>query len=111
MLKISKLTKKFGSNIAVNSVSIDVEKPIMLGIIGASGAGKSTLLRMINRLETQTSGSIYFNDLSVSDLRGAAKAKWQSNCAMIFQRYCNLMSGNLSEVCALMRFTGGHAPQ
>ena len=86
-LKISKLTKKFGSNIAVNSVSIDVEKPIMLGIIGASGAGKSTLLRMINRLETQTSGSIYFNDLSVSDLRGAAKAKWQSNCAMIFQQF------------------------
>jgi polar amino acid transport system permease protein len=26
-------------------------------------------------------------------------------------RYCNLMSGNLSEVCALSRFTGGHAPQ
>lgn len=26
-------------------------------------------------------------------------------------RWCNLMSGNLSEVCAEMRFTGGHAPQ
>ncbi len=87
MLKISNLTKKFGSNIAVNSVSIDVEKPIMLGIIGASGAGKSTLLRMINRLETQTSGSISFDGLSVSDLKGAAKAKWQSNCAMIFQQF------------------------
>ena len=87
MLKINNLTKKFGSNIAVNSVSIDVEKPIMLGIIGASGAGKSTLLRMINRLETQTSGSISFDGLSVSDLNGAAKAKWQSNCAMIFQQF------------------------
>jgi len=87
MLKINNLTKKFGSNIAVNSVSIDVEKPIMLGIIGASGAGKSTLLRMINRLETQTSGSISFDGLSVSDLKGAAKAKWQSNCAMIFQQF------------------------
>ena len=87
MLKIKNLTKKFGSNIAVNSVSIDVAKPIMLGIIGASGAGKSTLLRMINRLETQTSGSISFDGLSVSDLNGAAKAKWQSNCAMIFQQF------------------------
>ncbi len=87
MLKINNLTKKFGSNIAVNSVSIDVEKPIMLGIIGASGAGKSTLLRMINRLESQTSGSISFDGLSVSDLNGAAKAKWQSNCAMIFQQF------------------------
>ena len=87
MLKINNLTKKFGSNIAVNSVSIDVEKPIMLGIIGASGAGKSTLLRMINRLESQTSGSISFDGLSVSDLKGAAKANWQSNCAMIFQQF------------------------
>ena len=87
MLKINNLTKKFGSNIAVNSVSIDVEKPMMLGIIGASGAGKSTLLRMINRLESQTSGSISFDGLSVSDLNGAAKAKWQSNCAMIFQQF------------------------
>ncbi len=87
MLKINNLTKKFGSNIAVNSVSIDIEKPIMLGIIGASGAGKSTLLRMINRLESQTSGSISFDGLSVSDLNGAAKAKWQSNCAMIFQQF------------------------
>ena len=104
MLKINNLTKKFGSNIAVNSVSIDVEKPIMLGIIGASGAGKSTLLRMINRLESQTSGSISFDGLSVSDLNGAAKAKWQSNCAMIFQQFnlidrldvlTNVLSGTL----------------
>jgi len=35
----------------------------------------------------------------------SAKARYDSRW------YCNLMSGNLSEVCALMRFTGGHAPQ
>jgi hypothetical protein len=34
----------------------------------------------------------------------SAKARYDSRW------YCNLMSGNLSEVCALMRFTGGHAP-
>ena len=87
MLKINNLTKKFGSNIAVNSVSIEVEKPIMLGIIGASGAGKSTLLRMINRLETETSGSIYYEGIPISDLKGAAKSRWQSDCAMVFQQF------------------------
>ncbi len=113
MLKINNLTKKFGSNIAVNSVSIDVEKPIMLGIIGASGAGKSTLLRMINRLESQTSGSISFDGLSVSDLKGAAKAKWQSNCAMIFQQFnlvprmdvvSNVLHGTLNRRSTLATF-------
>ena len=87
MLKINNLTKKFGSNIAVNSVSIEVGKPIMLGIIGASGAGKSTLLRMINRLETETSGSIYYEGIPISDLKGAAKSRWQSDCAMVFQQF------------------------
>ena len=113
MLKINNLTKKFGSNIAVNSVSIDVEKPMMLGIIGASGAGKSTLLRMINRLESQTSGSISFDGLSVSDLNGAAKAKWQSNCAMIFQQFnlvprmdvvSNVLHGTLNRRSTLATF-------
>ena len=113
MLKINNLTKKFGSNIAVNSVSIDVEKPIMLGIIGASGAGKSTLLRMINRLETKTSGSISFDGLSVSDLKGAAKAKWQSNCAMIFQQFnlvprmdvvSNVLHGTLNKRSTISTF-------
>ncbi len=113
MLKINNLTKKFGSNIAVNSVSIDIEKPIMLGIIGASGAGKSTLLRMINRLESQTSGSISFDGLSVSDLKGAAKAKWQSNCAMIFQQFnlvprmdvvSNVLHGTLNRRSTLATF-------
>ena len=113
MLKINNLTKKFGSNIAVNSVSLDVEKPIMLGIIGASGAGKSTLLRMINRLETQTSGSISFDGLSVSDLKGAAKAEWQSNCAMIFQQFnlvprmdvvSNVLHGTLNKQSTISTF-------
>ena len=113
MLKIKNLTKKFGSNIAVNSVSIDVAKPIMLGIIGASGAGKSTLLRMINRLETQTSGSISFDGLPVSDLKGAAKANWQSNCAMIFQQFnlvprmdvvSNVLHGTLNKKSTISTF-------
>ena len=50
MLRIEKLTKRFGENVAVDAATLDVDKPCMIGIIGRSGAGKSTLLRMINRL-------------------------------------------------------------
>jgi ABC-type multidrug transport system ATPase subunit len=58
MLRIEGLTRRYGSKAAVENVSLDIESGKFIGVIGRSGAGKSTLLRMINRLETPTSGSI-----------------------------------------------------
>ncbi len=48
--QLENLTRKFGTNTAVDRVSLDIPSGQMVGIIGRSGAGKSTLLRMINRL-------------------------------------------------------------
>ena len=87
MLRIDKLTKRFGANPAVDAATLDVDKPAMIGIIGRSGAGKSTLLRMINRLADATEGSITFEGREVTTLTGAAKRAWQSECAMIFQQF------------------------
>lgn len=87
MLRFDNITKTFGANTAVESASFVVDKPMMIGIIGRSGAGKSTLLRILNKLTDSTSGEITFDGLSVTDLRGAAKRNWQSQCAMIFQQF------------------------
>ena len=87
MLKIDGLTKRFGANVAVDNVTFSVDRPIMLGIIGRSGAGKSTALRMINRLTDASDGSIDYDGLEITALTGAAKRRWQSDCAMIFQQF------------------------
>ena len=87
MLKIDTLTKRFGDKTAVDSASISIDKPTMIGIIGRSGAGKSTLLRMVNRLSDATAGPIDFEGEDITALRGAAKRDWQSRCAMIFQQF------------------------
>lgn len=87
MLQISKLTKKFGDNTAVDSATIDVDRPTMIGIIGRSGAGKSTLLRMLNRLTDASSGQVVFDGKDVTELQGASRRQWQSQCAMIFQQF------------------------
>ncbi len=87
MLRIEKLTKAFGENVAVDAASVEVDKPQMIGIIGRSGAGKSTLLRMLNRLTDHTSGAIHFEGQEITALKGAAKREWQSQCAMIFQQF------------------------
>ncbi len=87
MLKIENLTKTFGSVNAVDNVSFAVDRPMMIGVIGASGAGKSTMLRMLNRLETATSGTITVEGQDITGLKGADKRRWQRDCAMIFQQF------------------------
>jgi phosphonate transport system ATP-binding protein len=87
VLRIDRLTKRFGANTAVDAATLDVDRAMMVGIIGASGAGKSTLLRMLNRLTDATEGAVHFEGTDVTALRGADKRRWQSHCAMIFQQF------------------------
>ena len=86
-LRIKNLKKKFKNTIAVNGINIEIDEGKIIGIIGRSGAGKSTLLRMINRLIDPTEGTIEFDDIKVSSIKGRALRKWRSECAMIFQQF------------------------
>lgn len=87
MLKLDRVTRRFGSNVAVDGVTLEIQQGQMVGVIGRSGAGKSTLLRMINRLVDPSEGSIFFGGVEVSALQGAARRGWQRDCAMIFQQF------------------------
>ncbi len=87
MLQFDRLTKMFGANTAVDSVTLNFDRSMMVGIIGRSGAGKSTVLRMMNRLTDASSGAIRFEGRDVTALQGADKRAWQSQCAMIFQQF------------------------
>ena len=87
MLKLERLTRKFGALVAVDDVSFEVPGGQMVGIIGRSGAGKSTLLRMINRLTDATSGSIDCDGVDVLALKGRRVREWRAHCAMVFQQF------------------------
>ncbi|MGR3482903.1 phosphonate ABC transporter ATP-binding protein [Salipiger marinus] len=110
MLTVENLTKRFGSNTAVDKATFTVDRPLMIGIIGRSGAGKSTFLRMMNRLTDATSGRLLFEGRDVLTLRGAEKRAWQSDCAMIFQQFnlvprmdvvSNVLHGTLAQRSSL----------
>jgi branched-chain amino acid transport system ATP-binding protein len=47
MLKVTRLTKKFGELIAVDDLSFEVQKGQIYGIAGPNGAGKSTVFNLI----------------------------------------------------------------
>jgi phosphonate transport system ATP-binding protein len=87
MLRLEGLTKHFGTTIAVRDVSLDIAPGQMVGIIGRSGAGKSTLLRLINRLLEPTQGTVYFQGVNITALRGRDLRAWRARCAMIFQQF------------------------
>jgi osmoprotectant transport system ATP-binding protein len=58
MIAIEGLTKVYGSEVAVDDVSMIVEAGDLTVVVGASGAGKSTLMRMVNRLIEPTAGRV-----------------------------------------------------
>ena len=58
MIVIESLTKRYDSTIAVDAVSMVIERNSIAVIVGTSGSGKSTLLRMINRLIEPTGGRV-----------------------------------------------------
>lgn len=62
MIKITDLTKWYGSKLAVDHLSFEVNKGDILGFIGPNGAGKSTTMRMITGFIPPSSGSISVGD-------------------------------------------------
>ncbi|MCG6657203.1 ABC transporter ATP-binding protein [Halomonas campisalis] len=61
MIELFDVTKRFGDEIAVNDISLRVEKGELCALVGTSGCGKSTTLRMINRLIEHSEGEIHLD--------------------------------------------------
>ena len=71
LLETKGLTKKYKNGIALNHVSIQVEKGTVYGLLGPNGAGKSTLLKIITRSIPKSSGEVIFENhpLNTNDVK------------------------------------------
>ncbi|CAB4956744.1 unannotated protein [freshwater metagenome] len=65
VISLNNVTKRFGQNVAVDSVTIDVPRGQCFAWLGPNGCGKTTLIRMVLGLARATSGSILVRGLSV----------------------------------------------
>lgn len=60
------LTKRYGNILALDSLSLKVEKKHAVGFLGPNGAGKTTTIKILTRLIRPTSGEAFINGCSIS---------------------------------------------
>ncbi len=66
-IKVSNLTKYYGSYLAVDNISFEAKKGEILGFLGPNGAGKSTTMKIITTYLPPTSGSVVVDGFDVED--------------------------------------------
>ena len=81
-IRLTSLTKSFGSVHAVDGVHLDVAPGEFFSMLGPSGSGKTTVLRLIAGFETPTSGTI---ELFGEDV--TSKAPFDRDVNTVFQDY------------------------
>ncbi len=84
-IQLSEVHKRFGANVVLDGLSVDVERGRSLVVIGGSGTGKSVMLKCILGLLTPESGEIFVNGEDVLKSGTAAREAMLTKFGMLFQ--------------------------
>lgn len=87
MIKVNNLYKKFPKVVALDDVSLEIEKNEVVCIIGPSGSGKSTLLRCINGLDIIDSGEIYIDNNLIHVKNEKQMQQVRTKMGFVFQQF------------------------
>ncbi|MBM3207507.1 MAG: ATP-binding cassette domain-containing protein [Chlamydiae bacterium] len=97
MIKIRNLWKKFDKMEVLKGMDLDVNTGETLVILGPSGIGKSVLLKHIIGITKPDEGSIYIDNVCISDIKGADLYKAIKHMGMLFQGGALFDSMNVEE--------------
>ena len=96
MVRAERVSKSFGSNQVLKSITLEVKRGEVLCLVGPSGSGKSTFLRCINHLEQVNAGRLTVDGVLVGyeerdgllyELKPNVAAKQRQDIGMVFQRF------------------------
>ncbi len=97
MIEFKNLTKKFGEQTILDSISYVFPSNGLVSICGESGCGKSTLLNILSTIEENYSGEVKFKDINISNLKNKEKRNLRANeFGYIFQSF-NLLENDTVE--------------
>lgn len=106
-VRVQGLRKEFGTTVALDDLTLDVNTGEMTVIIGLSGSGKSTLLRHLNGLHRPTAGSVEVLGRDVNALKGRGLRELRRDVGFVFQQFNivgrltameNVLSGALGRI-------------
>jgi spermidine/putrescine transport system ATP-binding protein len=81
-VRLENVTKRFDDVVAVDNLSLEIERGSFFALLGPSGCGKTTTLRMIGGFEQPTGGRVYLGDRDVTDL-----PPYKRDVNTVFQSY------------------------
>jgi spermidine/putrescine transport system ATP-binding protein len=81
-IHLERVTKRFGDAVAVDDLTLSIERGAFYALLGPSGCGKTTTLRMIGGFEDPTEGVVYLGGEAVTDL-----PPYRRDVNTVFQSY------------------------
>ena len=81
-VRLDRVTKRFDDVLAVDDLSLEIERGSFFALLGPSGCGKTTTLRMIGGFEELTAGAIYLGEREVSGM-----PPYKRDVNTVFQSY------------------------
>lgn len=105
MVNITGLTHSYGTREVLKNVNLSIARGEVFALIGPTGAGKTTLLRIIDLLETPTSGELYFDRRPVP-LSGKQRLEMRRRMSFIHQKPQFFDSSVYDNVACGLRWRG-----
>lgn len=87
MVKFEKVTKRFGTIVALEDISFEVKEGEFVFITGPSGSGKTTLIRLLLRELTPDEGKISIEDRNIATLKSRDLPFYRRKIGVVFQDF------------------------
>jgi cell division transport system ATP-binding protein len=87
MIRFANVTKEYGQQLALSSVSFDIDMGEFVFFVGPSGAGKSTLLKLLYREEVSTMGQVLVGRVDVATLKAHQVPQLRRRMGIVFQDF------------------------
>src|SRR5215210_9292251 len=81
-IRLDGVVKRFGETVAVDGLTLDIERGAFYALLGPSGCGKTTTLRMIGGFEDPTEGRVFLGGDEVTQL-----PPYRRDVNTVFQSY------------------------
>ncbi|MBB6477134.1 cell division transport system ATP-binding protein [Negativicoccus succinicivorans] len=87
MIRFEKVTKRYGTNIALRNLNLHIEKGEFVFLVGPSGAGKSTFIKLLSHETVPDEGKVFVDGIEVNRLKKSKIPYLRRKLGIVFQDF------------------------